>query len=175
MDKLPKIVVEVETKGLDEAIEKARQLNELLEKSIKLQEVSTAKCGNPQAQPIKELDEKRRKMIEDMRAEMKARGLCEDGSSLAHVEIKREESGTTVILNGEQLRGVRSVLFSQEGVGLPILKLELVCEKVSIDSSILLHVPEVYKSYFKNQAKEVNKQEIQDLTIQGVPIMKHNL
>ncbi len=46
MDKLPKIVVEVETKGLDEAIEKVKQFNKLLEKSIELQgqNISAAKC-----------------------------------------------------------------------------------------------------------------------------------
>ena len=174
MDQLSKIVVEVETKGLDEAIEKVTQLNELMEKNIKLQEksMSMSKSGNLQAQPDRELDEKRRKMIEDMRAEMKARGICEDSSSLAHVEIKREESITTVTVDGQKLRGVRSVSFSQKAGGLPILEFELVCEKVSIDSAILLHVPEVYKSH---KAKEVNKQEIERLTTQGVPIMKHNL
>ena len=148
MDKLSKIVVEVETKGLDEAIEKVTQLNELMEKNIKLQEksMSMSKSGNPQAQTDRELDEKRRKMIEDMRAEMKARGICKDGSSLAHVEIKREESRTTVTLNGQEVRGVRYVSFSQKAGELPILNLELVCEKVSIDSPILMHVPTIYKN-----------------------------
>lgn len=150
MDKLPKIVVEVETTGLDEAIEKVKQLNELLEKSIKLQEqeASTAKSGNLQAQPIRELDEKRRKMIEDMRAEMKARGLCKDdnASSLAHVEIKREESITTVTIDGKKMQGVRCVAFSQKAGGLPILEFELVCEQVSIDTPVLMHVPAIYRN-----------------------------
>lgn len=46
MDQLSKMVVEVETKGLDEAIEKMKQFNELMEKNIKLQEksMSAAKC-----------------------------------------------------------------------------------------------------------------------------------
>lgn len=69
-----------------------------------------------------------------------------DKSTLAHVSITRENCLTTVTLDGNKLHGVRSVAFTQEAGGLPILNIQLVCEQVSIDSPCLVHIPAIYRN-----------------------------
>lgn len=67
-------------------------------------------------------------------------------SRLAHVSIARENGLTTVTLDGDKLHGVRSVAFTQEAGGLPILNIQLVCEQVAIDSPCLMHIPAIYRN-----------------------------
>ena len=69
-----------------------------------------------------------------------------DKSTLAHVSITRENSLTTITLDGNKVHGVRRVTFTQEAGGLPILNLQLVCEQVSIDSPCLMHIPAIYRN-----------------------------
>ncbi len=71
MDQLSKIVVEVETKGLDEAIEKMKQFNELMEKNIKLQEKSMRIVVEVETKGLDEAIEKMKQFNELMEKNIK--------------------------------------------------------------------------------------------------------
>lgn len=186
-----KIKLEIDTTEVDEAIEKVKQLNELMEKHVKVQKqdmnipmftgeitwdsiqtgtlaapviVAQIQCSDKENW-IKELSGAIDKRLKAMNAEMKDKNLYKEDEShkLAHVSIKRENSITKIVLDGEELKGVSGVLFTQKAGEPPILKLELICEQVSIDSPVLLHVPDVYKNHSasksENTAQEVVIQE----------------
>lgn len=69
---------------------------------------------------------------------------------MAKVEIKSEGTMTHVFVDGNEIHGVTHLSFERKvDDEIPILKLELLADNMTIDSQVMLDLPEVYKAFYE--------------------------
>ena len=71
---------------------------------------------------------------------------------MAKIEIKTEGTITKVFVDGKIVNGVRKLSFSQEPGQVPILRLDLITDKMTINSPALLALPEVYEPFYESKS-----------------------
>lgn len=69
---------------------------------------------------------------------------------LPQVRIENKGSVTRVYVDGNELNGIRSINFlhDREMSDIPVLRMELLAEKVSIDTAQVFELPEVYHPFY---------------------------
>lgn len=75
--------------------------------------------------------------------------------NLPDVTIKNNGAITTVFVNGKEIEGVRNIEFShdREKDSLPVLKIGLLADRVTIDSPVLPDLPETYHGHYVSAHK----------------------
>lgn len=77
---------------------------------------------------------------------------------LPTVRIENKGSVTKVYVDGEELNGVRRVEFSHDKTvkDFPVLKLDILAERVSIDSPQIFDLPEIYHPFYVSSSKLID-------------------
>lgn len=66
-----------------------------------------------------------------------------------HIEIKIDGLNTKILIDGKELKGIRSYCLSQDSIKkVPILKIELLAMDLSIDTKLIPALPEPYQPYY---------------------------
>ena len=71
-------------------------------------------------------------------------------------EIKIMQDGpcvTRVFIDGQEIHGIRKMSFERDATQseIPILKLDLVATNLTVDSPMLLELPDVYKGWYEKK------------------------
>lgn len=71
------------------------------------------------------------------------------------VHIENKGVATKVYVDGEELKGVKNIEFSHDKAkdSLPVLKIELLAESISIDTVQVFELPEIYHPFYVSADK----------------------
>lgn len=82
----------------------------------------------------------------------------EKQTKIPHIEIKIDGIVPKILIDGKELKGVRSYCLSQNVITrVPILKIDLLAMNLSIDTKLIPALPEPYQPYYVSLTELINK------------------
>ena len=78
--------------------------------------------------------------------------------NLPKVTIKNNGAVTNVFVDGKEIRGVRGIEFlhNHEKDHLPVLRISLLADQITIDTPVLFDLPEVYWPHYVSTDKLIS-------------------
>lgn len=76
--------------------------------------------------------------------------------TMANIRIVTVGMFTRVFIDDKEVDGIRKIDFSQEPGKVPTVKLDLLADKMTIDSPALLALPEVYQGSYEHKKVAVS-------------------
>ena len=82
-------------------------------------------------------------------------------SSFPKIKIKNEGVGTKIVVDGQELRGVRGFSLSQKGGEFPVLTLDLIACDMTVDTACIPALPDVFSAWYEliPEVREIEAQE----------------
>ncbi len=78
--------------------------------------------------------------------------------NLPKVTIKNNGAVTNIFVDGKEIRGVRGIEFlhNREKDHLPVLRISLLADQITIDTPVLFDLPEVYWPHYVSADKLIS-------------------
>lgn len=81
--------------------------------------------------------------------------------SVPHIEIKIDGVNTKMLIDGKELKGVRSYCLSHDSeTKVPVLKINLLATDLSLDANMIPTLPEAYQEHYIAVAELIDKKLI---------------
>lgn len=97
------------------------------------------------------------------------------GTSFPSVHIENKGVVTRVYVDGKELNGIKSIEFlhSKSINSRPVLKIELLAERISIDTAQVFELPEIYHPFYVStdklvQAGVITNDQVNELLEKGL-------
>jgi hypothetical protein len=74
--------------------------------------------------------------------------MGEKEKNVPHIQIIQDGIATKVYVDGTELDGVRKVSFEHEGGKEPVLKIDLMAADITVDTTKIPALPEIFKPFY---------------------------